>query len=72
KEDVDFARRIYQNGYIITVNHNIKVYTLTYSKKGANLNKNLYLRLKEKIFAKYFWWKMYNKEKNILTNYLNE
>ena len=72
KEDVDFARRIYQNGYIITVNHNIKVYTLTYSKKGANLNKNLYLRLKEKIFAKYFWWKMYNKEKNILTNYLYE
>lgn len=73
KEDVDFSRRLYFDGYYLNIVYDIIVYTLTYSKNGIRNLKKSPIRLCLGT-VKYFveWLVKRKNERKMFIKYLNK
>lgn len=68
-DDIDFTRKLKDNGYIITVNHNVVVYTMTYGKQGVK-SKKWYQKVIGVLFSLPGWCKWYIRERKQFLDYL--
>lgn len=62
KEDVDFSKRLYDNGFLTNIFHQCKVTTLTYMKKGRKPQTDIISRSIDIILSFPRWLRMFIKE----------